>query len=87
LPPPRVPAKKISFSGQSTSAFCGPSWGRRRMAQPDLHIDRQQSRLHCVRIPVIQLQRVAEIRFASIETNVTGSNPKRPMHEDVHCNI
>jgi hypothetical protein len=28
LPPPRVPPKKISLTGQSTSAFCGPSWGR-----------------------------------------------------------
>jgi hypothetical protein len=48
---------------------------------------RVQSQLQmrvCVRIPVIQLQRVAEIRFASIDTNVRGSNPKRPMHEDVH---
>src|SRR5438876_733862 len=26
----------------------------------------------------------AEIRLASIDTNVSGSNPKRPMHEDVH---
>jgi hypothetical protein len=36
------------------------------------------------RMPVIQLQRVAQIRFASIDTNVSGSNPKRPLHEHVH---
>jgi hypothetical protein len=44
---------------------------------------RVQSQLQmrvCVRMPVIQLQRVAQIRFASIDTNVRGSNPKRPMH-------
>jgi len=44
---------------------------------------RVQSQLQmrvCVRMPVIQLQRVAEIRLASIDTNVSGSNPKRPMH-------
>ena len=48
---------------------------------------RVQSQLQmrvCVRIPVIQLQRVAEIGFASIDTNVRGSNPKCPMHEHVH---
>jgi hypothetical protein len=37
-----------------------------------------------VRMPVIQLQRVAQIRFTSIDTNVSGSNPKRPLHEHVH---
>jgi hypothetical protein len=48
---------------------------------------RVQSQLQmrvCLRIPVIQLQRGAEIPLASIDTNVSGSNPKRPMHEDVH---
>jgi hypothetical protein len=45
--------------------------------------DRVQSQLQMrvgVRMPVVQLQRVAEIRCASIDTNASGSNPKRPMH-------
>jgi hypothetical protein len=40
---------------------------------------RVQSQLQmrvCVRIPVVQLQRVAEIRFASIDTNVRGIESK-----------
>ena len=46
--------------------------GRRVQSQLQMRV--------CVRMPVIQLQRVAEIRSASIDTNVSGSNPKRPMH-------
>ena len=54
----------------------GRGIGRRVQSQLQMRV--------CVRIPVIQLQRVAEIRFASIDINMSGSNPKRPMHEDVH---
>ena len=50
--------------------------GRRVQSQLQMRV--------CVRMPVIQLQHGAEIRLASIDTNVSGSNPKRPMHEDVH---
>jgi hypothetical protein len=53
----------------------GRGIGRRVQSQLQMRV--------CVRIPVIQLQRVAEIRFASIDINMSGSNPKRPMHEDV----
>ena len=56
----------------------GRGIGRRVQSQLQMRV--------CVRMPVIQLQRVAEIRFASIDANVRGSNPKRPMHEDVHSN-
>jgi hypothetical protein len=54
----------------------GRGIGRRVQSQLQMRVG--------VRMPVTQLQRVAQIRFASIDTNVSGSNPKRPMHEHVH---
>ncbi|MBV8286079.1 MAG: hypothetical protein JOZ35_04065 [Hyphomicrobiales bacterium] len=54
----------------------GRGIGRRAQSQLPMRV--------CVRIPVIQLQRIAEIRFASIDINASAPNPKRPMHEDVH---
>jgi hypothetical protein len=55
----------------------GRGIGRRLQSQLQMRVR--------VRMPVIQLPRVAQIRFASIDTNVSGSNPKRPTHEHVHC--
>jgi hypothetical protein len=72
--------KKIVDPEQRPRESLDRSRGSSRRVQSQL-----QMRV-CVRMPVIQLQRVAQIRFASIDTSVRGSNPKRPMHEDVHSN-